>query len=376
MRINILTVVSAVCCLFQACSGGDSVSAPDLAGMSLREKVSRLFIVRMESLVPGFTWETNDDLVASGLTEVTDPMRKVAEEYPVGGVIVFAHNIQDKAQLRRLEKDIHALPGRPLLCIDEEGGRVARLANNEAFGLPRYESMTALAAEGPGAVKKAAKSIGRYLHRYGFDVDFAPVADVNTNPENIIIGPRAFSDDPETAGKMVQIYLKALQKQGVTGCLKHFPGHGDTQADTHLGYAVSHKSREELLSCEMIPFKAGIEAGARIIMSAHVSLPRVTDSDVPSTLSPEVLQGILRGDLGYDGVIVTDALEMGAITNAYPVNEACILAIEAGADVLLCVRDYRSAVDAIVAAVESGRLSESRLDESLMRIYKLRVHER
>ena len=376
MRINILTVVSAVCCLFQACSGGDSVSAPDLAGMSLREKVSRLFIVRMESLVPGFTWETNDDLVASGLTEVTDPMRKVAEEYPVGGVIVFAHNIQDKAQLRRLEKDIHALPGRPLLCIDEEGGRVARLANNEAFGLPRYESMTALAAEGPGAVKKAAKSIGRYLHRYGFDVDFAPVADVNTNPENIIIGPRAFSDDPETAGKMVQIYLKALQKQGVTGCLKHFPGHGDTQADTHLGYAVSHKSREELLSCEMIPFKAGIEAGARIIMSAHVSLPRVTDSDVPSTLSPEVLQGILRGDLGYDGVIVTDALEMGAITNAYPVNEACILAIEAGADVLLCVRDYRSAVDAIVAAVESGRLSESRLDESLMRIYKLRVHEK
>ena len=376
MRISLLTVVSAVCCLFQACSGGDSVSAPDLAGMSLREKVSRLFIVRMESLVPGFTWETNDDLVAYGLTEVTDSMRKVAEEYPVGGVIVFAHNIQDKSQLRRLEKDIHALPGRPLLCIDEEGGRVARLANNEAFGLPRYESMTALAAEGPGAVKKAAKSIGRYLHRYGFDVDFAPVADVNTNPENIIIGPRAFSDDPETAGKMVQIYLKALQKQGVTGCLKHFPGHGDTQADTHLGYAVSHKSREELLSCEMIPFKAGIEAGARMIMSAHVSLPRVTDSDVPSTLSPEVLQGILRDDLGYDGVIVTDALEMGAITNAYPVNEACILAIEAGADVLLCVRDYRSAVDAIVAAVESGRLPESRLDESLMRIYILRVHEK
>ena len=376
MRINILTVVSAVCCLFQACSGGDSVSAPDLAGMSLREKVSRLFVVRMESLVPGFTWETNDDLVAYGLTEVTDSMRKVAEEYPVGGVIVFAHNIQDKYQLQRLEKDIHALPGRPLLCIDEEGGRVARLANNEAFGLPRYESMTALAAEGPGAVKKAAKSIGRYLHRYGFDVDFAPVADVNTNPENIIIGPRAFSDDPETAGKMVQIYLKALQKQGVTGCLKHFPGHGDTQADTHLGYAVSHKSREELLSCEMIPFKAGIEAGARMIMSAHVSLPRVTDSDVPSTLSPEVLQGILRGDLGYDGVIITDALEMGAITNAYPVNEACILAIEAGADVLLCVRDYRSAVDAIVAAVESGRLPESRLDESLMRINKLRVHEK
>lgn len=375
MRINLLTAVSAVCCLLQACSGGDSVSAPDFSGMSLREKASRLFIVRPESLVPGFTWETNDDLIAYGLTEVTDSMRAVAEEYPVGGVIIFAHNIVDDPQLRRFEKDIHGLSGNPLLCIDEEGGRVARLANNDAFGLPRYESMTALAKEGPRAVKKAARSIGRYLHRYGFDVDFAPVADVNTNPENIIIGPRAFSDDPETAGKMVQIYLKALQKQGVSGCLKHFPGHGDTKADTHLGYAVSHKTREQLLSCEMIPFKAGIKAGARMIMSAHVSLPAVTGTEVPSTLCPEVLQGILRGDLGYDGVIVTDALEMGAITNAYPVNEACILALEAGADVLLCVRDYRSAVDAIVAAVESGRLSESRLDESLARIYRLRVHE-
>lgn len=370
MRINLFTAVSAVCCLLQACSGGDSVL--DLSGMSLKEKASRLFIVRPEALIPGFTWENDQELVELGLKEISGSMREVAEEYPVGGVILFAHNISDETQLRRLEKDIHGLSGRPLLCIDEEGGRVARLANNDAFGLPRYESMTALAKDGPRAVKKAAKSIGRYLHKYGFDVDFAPVADVNTNPENIVIGPRAFSDDPETAGKMVQIYLKALQKQGVTGCLKHFPGHGDTKADTHLGYAVSYKTREELLDCEMIPFKAGISAGARMIMSAHVSLPNVTGTETPSTLSPDVLQGILRKGLGYDGVIITDALEMGAITSAYPIDEACILALEAGADILLCVRNYRRCVDAIVAAVESGRLSESRLDESLRRINKLR----
>jgi len=371
MRINLLTAVSAVCCLLEACSGGDSVS--DLSGMSLREKASGLFIVRPEALIPGYTWENDQELVVLGLKEITDSMREVAEDYPVGGVILFAHNISDETQLRRLEKDIHGLSGHPLLCIDEEGGRVARLANNDAFGLPRYESMTALANEGADAVEKAAATIGKYLHKYGFDVDFAPVADVNTNPENIVIGPRAFSDDPETAGKMVQVYLKALQKQGVTGCLKHFPGHGDTKADTHLGYAVSYKSREELLNCEMIPFKAGIAAGARMIMSAHVSLPNVTGSEVPSTLSPDILQGILRKDLGYDGVIITDALEMGAIANTYSTNEACILALEAGADILLCVKDYRSAVDAIVAAVESGRLTESRLDESLRRISKLRL---
>jgi len=372
MRKAFLILISAALYLLQACSGGDSVSTPDLGGMTLRQKVSGLFFIRLESLVPGYTWDGNEDLQAFHLQEVTDSMRATAAAYPAGGIVLFAHNLRDKEQLPVLMEDLRGLPGQPLLCIDEEGGRVARLANNPAFGLPRYESMEALAKEGPRAVKKAAGSIGRYLHKYGFDIDFAPVADVNTNPENIIIGPRAFSDDPVEAGKMVQIYLKALQKHGVTGCLKHFPGHGDTQADTHLGYAVSHKNKEELLSCELLPFQAGIDAGARMIMSAHISLPAVTGSDIPSTLSPIVLQGILREELGYEGVIVTDALEMGAITQTYPVDEACILALEAGADVLLCVKDYRHCVDAIVAAVESGRLSESRIDESLERIYRLR----
>ena len=364
-------VITAACCLLVGC-GGDSHIESQLADMTLREKVCKMIWVRPEALDPALSWQNNDDLVAIGRTEITDAMRARAEEYPVGGVILFAHNMTGPEQLQRLVADVKALPGAPLLCIDEEGGRVARIANNPAFGLPKYESMTALANEGAGAVRKAAGTIGKYLHGYGFDIDFAPVADVNTNPANIVIGPRAFSDSPRTAGRMVQTYLKSLQAQGVTGCIKHFPGHGDTSADTHFGYAVSHKTWEELLECEMVPFRSGIAAGARMVMTAHVSLPEVTGSEIPSTLSYTVLTEKLRGELGFDGVIVTDAMEMGAITRQYSSVEACLLAVEAGADVLLCVKNYPAAVDAIEQAVIDGRIPESRIDESVRRILELR----
>lgn len=355
-----------------ACSGGDSYTPADISGMTLREKVSSMFFVRPEALDPSLEYSGNDDLVAIGLQEMTPVMRETAAEYPVGGVVLFAHNIGAPDALGKLVADVHTLPGSPLLCIDEEGGRVARLANNPVYGLPRYESMTALAAGGKRAVTQAAGTIGSYLKEYGFDVDFAPVADVNTNPDNIVIGPRAFSDNPRVAAKMVVAYLKTLQKAGVTGCIKHFPGHGDTSADTHFGYAVSHKTREELGRCELIPFRAGIRAGARMVMTAHISVPAVTGSDIPSTLSPEVLQGILREELGFRGVIVTDAMEMGAIVREYNVADACVLAVKAGVDVLLCVKDYRAAVDAIVAAVENGDIPESRIDESVKRICALK----
>ena len=340
--------------------------------MTLHEKVSAMFWVRPESLEPAFVWQSNDDLVANGLREVTDTMRATAAEYPVGGVILFAHNIQDREQLTAFVDSLKALPGHPLICIDEEGGRVARIANNTAFGLPRYKSMADLASKGKGAVKEAAGTIGKYLHGFGIDIDFAPVADVNTNPRNIVIGPRAFSDNPEEAADLVATYLKALQAQGVHGCLKHFPGHGDTSADTHFGYAVSGKTWEEMLQCEMVPFRAGIAAGARLVMTAHISAPKVTGDLTPSTLSPVVLEEKLRGELGFEGVIVTDAMEMGAITRQFTAVEASVLAVKAGADVLLCVKDYRAAVDAVERAVLAGEIPESRIDQSVRRILKLK----
>lgn len=355
---------------------GKTVSPPlvdPVDSMSLREKVSAMFWVRPEALDPTFTWVSNDDLVAHGLVKLTDTMRAVASGYPVGGVVLFAHNILNPEQLKAFTDSLHRLAGSPLVCVDEEGGRVARLANNPAFGLPHTGPMERLAArKGVAGVSEAASAIGAYLKEYGFDVDFAPVADVNTNPSNIVIGQRAFSDKPEVAAKMVAAYLKSLQKQGVTGCIKHFPGHGDTSADTHYGYAVSNKSLEELRECELVPFRAGIAAGARMVMTAHISLPSVTGTAIPSTLSPAVLQGILREELGFDGVIVTDAMEMGAITREYDTARACVLAVMAGADVLLCVKDYRAAVDAIEAAVANGEIPESRIDDSVRRILALR----
>ena len=357
--------------LFASCSREAAVIEQDLSQMTLREKVGQLFCIRPESLDPDIVYSTSAELPEIHLQEVNGRMKETAARYPVGGVVLFAHNIKDPDQLADFVEDIRDLPGAPLLCVDEEGGRVARLANNPAFGLPKYESMAAFRT--PGEVKDAAFAIGSYLKRLGFDIDFAPVADVNTNPDNIIIGNRAFSDNPKDAAKKVKAYVKGLRKAGVLGCLKHVPGHGDTQADTHVVYAVSSKTWEEMAACEMIPFKAGIRAGAPLVMTAHIAAPAVTGSDIPSTLSPEVLQGKLRGELGFEGAIITDAMEMGAITRQYSVPEACVLALEAGVDILLCVKDYPACFEAVLTAVKEGRLSEERIDESVRRILRLKT---
>ncbi len=358
--------------LFLSCKQDEARIEEQLAQMTLEEKVGQLFCIRPESLDTAIHYQTSADLPAFALQEVNDRMREMAAHYPVGGIILFAHNIKDPEQLTRFQADLRTLSGAPLLYVDEEGGRVARLANNPAFGLPKYENMTVF--HSPREVRAAAYTIGSYLSRYGFDVDFAPVADVNTNPENVVIGTRAFSDNPKVAAKMVKAYVKGLKKAGVQSCLKHFPGHGDTQADTHFGYAVSQKNWEEMASCEMLPFKAGIAAGAPLVMTAHISAPAVTGTEIPSTLSPIILRDKLRGELGFKGVIVTDAMEMGAITRQFSADEACVLALQAGVDLLLCVKDYPKCFEAVLAAVADGRLSEERIDESVRRLLILRAH--
>ena len=340
--------------------------------MSLREKVGQLFIVRPESLEPAIRYASDAELPPYRLQAVSDGMRRRAADYPVGGVLLYGHNIDGPEQLKVFIRDLKALPGAPLLCIDEEGGRVSRLANNPAFDVPRYESAAAMAAAGPEATYDAARAIGGYLKQYGFDIDFAPVADVNTNPKNIIIGTRAFSDDPKHAAPLVAAYVRGLQDAGVTACLKHFPGHGDTLADTHLGYAFTRKSWQQMAACEMVSFREGIRAGARLVMAAHIAAPAVTGSDVPSTLSPVILTEKLRGELGFDGAVITDALEMGAITRQYGSGEAAVRALQAGADLLLCPLDLCAAFDAVAGAVQAGILPEARLDESIRRLSLIR----
>lgn len=348
---RLLCLIAALCAIMlAACSARPDRIEEQISRMTLREKVGQLFIVRKAALDS-----------------------TVAEAYPIGGVILFASNIIDEEQLTRLTADLHAWPGQPLVCIDEEGGRVARIGRNPHFHVPRVPSMAQVATLGHTRdAYEAGNTIGTYLREYGIDINFAPVADVNTNPHNIVIGDRAFSDDPSLAAPMVAAYLKGLQKAGTLGCLKHFPGHGDTQADTHYGYAVSTKTWEQIDACEMIPFRAGIKAGAELVMTAHISLPNVTQSEIPSTLSPVILQDKLRGELGFRGVIVTDALDMGAISRQYSMEEACLLAIKAGADMLLCVNDYPRVIDSLLEAVQQGEITEERIDESVRRILRLR----
>jgi len=375
-----LTVILFYGLILTSCSNDDAVTPPSpeveamLKKMTLREKVGQMFFVRIESLDPSIEWTTYDDLANLKNQEITMKMRKVNHDYPVGGIILYAWNIEDETQLASIIKQVRSLNGSPLLCIDEEGGRVSRIANNPNFHVKKYESMAAIGATGdPKNAYECGNTIGTYLKRYDFDIDFAPVADVNTNPDNIIIGPRAFSDDPAVAAPMVTNYLQGLKDAGITGCIKHFPGHGDTTADTHTGYVQSLKTWDEMNQCEMVTFRAGIQWGCQLIMTAHIAVPNVTGTNIPSTLSSVVLQDKLRGELGYQNIIITDGMEMGAITTHYTSGEAAVGSIKAGVDIVLGPRDFTEAFDAVMAAVNNGTISEERINQSVRRILTLRL---
>ena len=374
-----LTVILFYGLVLTSCSNDDTVTPPPaeveamLKKMTLREKVGQMFFVRVESLDPSIEWTTYDDLANLKNQEITMKMRKVNHDYPVGGIILYAWNIEDETQLASIIKQVRSLNGSPLLCIDEEGGRVSRIANNPNFHVKKYESMAAIGATGdPKNAYECGNTIGTYLKRYDFDIDFAPVADVNTNPDNIIIGPRAFSDDPAVAAPMVTNYMQGLKDAGITGCIKHFPGHGDTTNDTHSGYVQSLKTWDEMNQCEMVTFRAGIQWGCQLIMTAHIAVPNVTGTNIPSTLSSVVLQDKLRGELGYQNIIITDGMEMGAITMHYTSGEAAVGSIKAGVDIVLGPRDFTEAFDAVIAAVNNGTLTEERINQSVRRILTLR----
>ncbi len=372
-----------ICCMsLTSCSENDNSggSSPEseveemLRKMTLREKVGQLFFVRPEALDPDIHWENPPtDLAPLKLQEVNEKMKQQNKSYPVGGIILYDWNINDEAQLAKFLPQLKALNGKPLICIDEEGGRVARLANNPNFHVKKYESMAAIGATGnPANAYECGNTIGTYLKKYGFDIDFAPVADVNTNPDNIIIGKRAFSDDPAVAAPMVVNYLQGLKDAGIVGCIKHFPGHGDVKTDTHYGYAQTQKTWAEMLSCEMVTFRAGINWGCQLVMTAHIGAPKVIGSDIPSTMSSVMLQNKLRGELGYRNIIVTDALEMGAITKQYTNVDAVLGCLKAGVDIVLCPKEYAEVFDAVVKAVENGTISETRLNDSVRRILMLK----
>ncbi|MBR6236230.1 MAG: glycoside hydrolase family 3 protein, partial [Firmicutes bacterium] len=200
-------------------------------------------------------------------------------------------------------------------------------------------------------------------------LDFAPVSDINTNPRNVIIGDRAFGSDPQLVADMVCAFIDGLHESKVLSSVKHFPGHGDTTADTHYGRVAVKKTWEQLKEAELIPFEASFGT-TDFVMIAHINLPNATSDGRPASLSKELITDKLRGELGYSGLVTTDSLAMEAITDQYSQEESAVLAVEAGVDVLLMPLDYVKSFDAVVAAVESGRIPESRIDESVLRILR------
>lgn len=345
-----------------------------LAAMSLDEKIGQIFIIRPDALDPQLTAAQIDDAAKYGVTSLSASMAETLKEYPAGGIAMFGKNITSPDQLKKYVAALQGASSTPLLMgIDEEGGSVSRIANSSGFSVKKYKSMGAVGATGDtDNARGAGASIGSYLSQYGFNLDFAPVADVNTNPNNIVIGNRSFGSDPSLVAGMVSAEIRGLHSAGVMTCAKHFPGHGDTTGDTHTGYVAVTKTWAELKACELIPFSAAMDAGTDMIMAAHITAKNVTDDGLPASLSKEMITDRLRGELGYKGVVITDALSMGAVTSQYTPAEAAVKAFTAGADILLMPDDYKAAFQGIRAAVKDGTITLQRLDESVLRILALK----
>lgn len=337
-----------------------------IAGMTLEQKAAGLFFVTPEQLTG-----------VGQAVQAGEGTKEALAKYPVGGLIYFSQNIQSEEQLKEMLSNTASYSMYPLfLGVDEEGGRVSRLS--DALKLENVGPMAEIGAGGEEqAAQQAYEKIGTRLSEYGFNVDFAPVADVLTNAENTSIGDRAFSSDAETVGRMTAASVTGLQQTGVSACIKHFPGHGDTAADSHSGAAQTDRTREEMEAEEFVPFRSGIEAGTDLVMVGHISAPELTGGDnIPSSLSETVITGILRGELGYDGIIITDALNMGAITEYYEPDVAAIMALKAGADMVLMPEDFVQAYEGVLAALQDGTISQERADDSLRRIYRVKLRGR
>ena len=339
-----------------------------LGDMTLEEKVCQLFMVTPEALTGVGT-----------VTQAGTATQEAVNAYPVGGVIYFSQNLQDPDQTRTMLENTQRYAmertGIPIfLSVDEEGGQVARVGSNPAFGVEKIGNMSDVGSRGDTQeAYEIGSTIGTYLSDLGFNMDAAPDTDVLTNPENQVVKYRSFGSDPELVARMAAAELKGLNDQGIIGMYKHFPGHGGTTADSHEGYAYVDDTLEELKSGAFIPFQDGIDNGIQVIMVSHISCPNVTGDNTPATLSEMMITDILRGEMGFDGMVITDALNMGAITAQYSSSEAAVAALNAGADMLLMPEDFQSAYKGVLSAVESGTVSEARIDESVRRILEVKV---
>ena len=358
-----------------SCAGGDVGDATDdtpvnavkadssadeiLNGMTLEEKIYQMFIIRPEAIVDV------DTVIQAG-----DATKDALREYPVGGIIYSADNLIDTEQTQTMIENTKSyLKIAPFISVDEEGGLVARVA--QKLGTTAFEPMYTYKDDGADKANYIYTTIANDIKPLGFNLDFAPVADVWTNPDNEVIGTRAFSDEPNQAAQMVGAAVRGLQDNGVSASVKHFPGHGNTEGDSHTGFVYTSKTFDELRECEFVPFKAGIDAGADFVMVGHIIVTDV--DDVPATLSNKIVTDILKGELGYGGLIITDGMEMGAIADNYTSAQAAVMTVQAGCDVILEPAVFTESADALIAAVRDGTISEERINESVRKILECKI---
>jgi beta-N-acetylhexosaminidase len=300
---------------------------------------------------------------------VTPEMRSLAREFSLGGIIFFARNIEAPEQVAELSHDVQGLANSmPLwVSVDQEGGRVARLKAPFTVWPP----MATLGRSGDEALaRRFAKALATELRAVGITLDYAPVLDIHTNPKNPIIGDRALAEDADSVARLGAAIIQTLQSNGVAACGKHFPGHGDTSVDSHLELPLIEHPPDRIRRVELVPFREAVKAGVAFIMTAHVLVPSL-DEEKPATLSRRIVQGMLREELGYPGVILSDDLEMKAIAKTYAVPDAAVQAIAAGCDgLLICSGDVdvqAATLEALVRAVEQDVIPYKRLEDALKR---------
>lgn len=337
---------------------GSDIVEKTLADMSLRDKVCQMMFVRPESI-------TGIDVV----TAAGDTTKSALEQYPVGGIVYFAQNMESKDQVKEMIDNSQSYSKVGLfISTDEEGGMVNRLMNT--VGTTYIDSMYNYKDEGIQKAHDNAYTIASDMAALGFNMDFAPVADVWSNPDNTVIGERAYSDDYSQAAELVGSAVKGFEDGDIMCTLKHFPGHGDTAEDSHYSSAYVRRTKDEIMADEMQPFTAGIDAGAEFVMVGHLIVPDI--DELPATLSYKITTEMLRNEMHFEGIAITDSLAMSSIADNYGVGESAVMSIKAGIDMLLDPTDIDTAIDAVVQAVESGDITEDRIDDSVRKILALK----
>ena len=342
----------------------DEIVDAAIGVMPLEDKVAGLFLVTPESITGVNT-----------VVQAGEGTKEALSRYRVGGILYFAGNIQSKEQLTQMIDNTVLYSSYPLFIgVDEEGGSVSRVS--KAGLAENVGSAREIAAAGdPDSAYQAGVTVGGYLSELGFNLDFAPVADI-ANVEGSVLGDRAYGADAASVTPYVTAMTEGLQESGVSACLKHFPGIGSSTADTHEGMASTDRTLEEFRAEEFTVFQAGIDAGADMVMVSHIGAPGLTGDNTPCSLSPAVVTDLLRNELGFDGVVITDALNMNAITDYYESGDAAVRALRAGCDMLLMPENFGEAYNAVLQAVQDGTISEERVNDSLRRIYRIKYADR